>query len=392
MTRKHVDDSDDAELMEAARAMVKPDEMREQWNQLQAFSESLDCWGSAAEVLSSVRSVPTVFPMFDRATRVGGYPIDRVNLVHGPSNHGKTAFTLGLGLSFLKRGHIYAHIDAEHTTPDSWIRKLYREQADNPGFIAKRPANYEDAIDSVQALADKLVDARAKGLVEEDTTALVVVDSVRKLMPKHLLEKIRKEGADGLGGRAGQLKAAMNQSWLDQLTPLTDTAGISVLFIARETQRVDATEMDKKYGNDWQIQGGSGLVYDSSLVIRLKRANWVYSGSGQNKKVVGERIRASIWKTKVENKDDKKAVGYFHLSNGAVSPEGFDLARDLMEMGKEYGIIQAKGSWFSYNGEKLGQGEGKVVEALNSNPLMMEEIEQACRDRFDPEDVEEVSE
>jgi recombination protein RecA len=375
--------------VDAAMEAVPHDPRQERWSELAEVAEEFSLWKPAPEVLTQVRSVRTIFPMFDRATRVFGYPIDRVNTVHGPSNHGKTAFSLGLGLSFLRQGHIFAHIDAEMTTPATWISKLFGQEVNNPGFLAMRPRNYEQAIDGVKQLTDKLADARAQGRVAEDTTALIVVDSIRKLAPKALLAKIAKEGADGLGGRAAQLKAAMNQAWLDDLTPQLYHTGASVLLIARESERPNATDDERKYDTAWQVQGGRGIIYDASLVMRITRSAWVYGPKRGDKAgpVLGEKIKVSIWKTKVEGKDDKHAIGFFHLSNGALVPEGFDRARDVLELAISYGIIEQKGSWFAYNGRNVAQGKDAVVKVLHANHKLLNHIENACRDEFKPDEL-----
>ena len=396
MARKPVNDpapvdesEDDFDVQAAMKVALPPNPMQERWDELAEVAEDFKFWRPATEVLTSVRSVPTIFPMFDRATRVGGYPIDRVNTIHGPSNHGKTAFALGLGLSFLLRGHVFAHIDAEMTTPASWIAKLFGNQVRNPGFLAIRPRSYEEAIDAVRDVTEKVANAREQGRLPDDTTVLVGVDSIRKLAPKSLLEKIRKEGADGLGGRAAQLKAAMNQAWLDDLTPHLYHTGASVLLIARESDRPNATDDDRKYDKAWQVQGGRGIIYDASLVMRITRSAWVYGPKKGDKAgpVLGEKIKVSIWKTKVEGKDDKHAIGFFHLSNGTLVPEGFDHGRDTLELALSYGIIQAKGSWYSYNDTSLGQGKDTVVRMLSKNHKLRAHIEDACRQEFTPDDV-----
>lgn len=388
MGRKPIQSDDDFDTASAI-ATLKPSMVQERWGALSEVAEQFKGWRPAPEVLTSVRSVRTVFPMFDRATRVGGYPIDRVNTVHGPSGNGKTSLSLGLGLSFLQQGHFFAHIDAEMTTPSSWISTLFGDQVRNPGFVAMRPNNYEEAIDGTRNLVETIASARAKGGIPQDTTALIVVDSVRKLVPKALMEKIRKEGADGLGGRAGQLKAAMNQAWLDDLTPLLNHTGTSVLLIARESERPDASDIDRKFDAAWKVQGGTGIIYDASLVMRCTRASWVY-GPGpvtEKRDVYGEKIKVSIWKTKVESKDAKHALAFFHTSNGRLVPEGFDRARDVLELAKSYSIIDVAGSWYSYNGQRLGQGENNVVVKLTEDHDLRTHIEDACRAEFVPEDV-----
>src|ERR1019366_3652343 len=124
----------------------------------------------AREVLRRVRAVPTIFPALDWKLRVGGWPIDRTAIVHGPSGMGKTQLVQGIGLSFLRRGHMFAFIDSEMTTPMPWLETLFGDYADDPRFIASRPTSYEQAVDDVQKIANSVGEARAAGRVLKDTT------------------------------------------------------------------------------------------------------------------------------------------------------------------------------------------------------------------------------
>lgn len=374
--------------MDDLSSAVPPPARDERADALAVVAKSFKLWRPAPEVLTTVRAVPTIFPQFDRATRVGGYPIERVNVVHGASSNGKTTFALGLGLSFLMAGHFYAHIDAEMTTPAEWTAKMMGAHARNPAFLAQRPSNYEEAIDAVRQLVLGIGEAKTKGILPADTSALVVVDSIRKLVPRDLLEKIRKLGADGLGGRAGQLKAAMNQAWLDDLTPMLYHTGTSVLMIARESDKLGADDDDRKYDNAWQVSGGKGLVYDSSLMLRISRASWVSVGSKEAKKIVGERLKIRIWKSKVESKQGKHAECYFHTSNGQLLPEGFDRARDVLELAIQYEIVKVLGTAYVLDGVRIGNGEAAAARYLTTDhPDELEALEALVRSRFRPDEA-----
>jgi RecA/RadA recombinase len=198
----------------------------------------LTTWRPATEVLTRVEAQPTIFVQLDEATRVGGWPIQRFGLIHGPSNGGKTALCVGLGKSFLQAGGFFAFIDAEMTTPADWLQKLMGEYASSPGFVAARPRNYEAAVDGVREFAETIANARAAGELPEESTGLIVVDSIRKLVPERLLAKIMKHGAegdkgsiDGAGGRAGQMRAAINAQWLDELVPLLYHTRCAMIFV-----------------------------------------------------------------------------------------------------------------------------------------------------------------
>lgn len=302
-------------------------------------------WEPARKVLTPVRAVKTIFPQINLGTRVGGWPLQRVAVVHGPSAHGKTIFCHGLGLSFLRANHFYGFIDAEYTTPEDWLIELMgTEMASLPTFVAKRPKTYEETTDAVRSMVETIANSVEKKEIDPDTSALIVVDSIKKLVPTRLREKIEKEGADsskgsidGMSGRAGEYKAALNTAWLDQLIPLVYHTGTTIIFIGRESDNMDRrTPFDPK----WKLTGGRGIIFDSSIIIRVTHDKWIKL----NDKIIGERHLAAIHKTKVGGKSDKIVQCYFHTSNGNFISAGFDKARDVIDLGIRLGsIIKNKG-------------------------------------------------
>lgn len=355
-------------------------------------------WKPAHSALREVRSVETIFLQLDRITRVAGWPIDRFAVVHGPSSDGKTVFAHGLGLSFLSRGHFYGYVDAEHTTPQSWVRKLLGETfASHPGFVASRPTTYEATVDAVRSFCESIGEAKERNEIPRDTTGIVVVDSIRKLVPKKLLEKLLKEGSDaanvdkngrkrrsapagvdGMGGRAAQIKAALNAAWLDELVPLLAQTGTAGVFIARETQDEDAGAFARK---DFKIGGGRALVYDSSLVVRIVRDGYVRDAAGS--KPAGERHMVEIWKTKVSAKTDFVPTGAFHTSNGLIVPEGFDRARDVLDLAMDLEMVTLSGNQVRWGAYVLGAGTAAAVKRLHEDRELRERLEWEIRDRED---------
>jgi recombination protein RecA len=388
------DEADPFADIEAAQPKLTTSHMHRMGDFAKRFKE----WKPAREVLVKVRAVPTRFIQYDRATRVGGHPIERFATIHGPSNHGKTTFCHGLGMSFLQRGHFYLFVDAEMTTPITWLSNLMSGYEDHPGFLALRPDSYEQTVDAVRDFVQRLKVARDAGELEPDTSALIVVDSIRKLVPKDLLKRIQKGadsndkksgGVDGMRGRGAMIKAAMNSAWLDELIPLLYHTSTSMAVIARETE--GEGEYDAPV-----VAGGGALIYDASLVIRIQRAAWVKESSADNSPIIGERHRVQIRKTKVAGKDDKVVNSYFHTSNGVLIPEGFDQGRDLAELGEKYGILQKSGSWYQWpEVRKRWQGINAVVKSLYASPELMSKLELAVRSRFaaneDMSDVEELA-
>jgi RecA/RadA recombinase len=351
-------------------------------------AERFKAWRPASEVLTAVRAVPTIFPQYDRATRVGGHPIERWTTIHGPSNHGKTAFVHGLGLSFLGRGHYYGYVDAEFTTPEDWLRKLMAGQARSRSFLALRPDTYEQTVDAVRELLDGIAAARAAGDIDGSTSGLVVVDSMRKLVPEDILSKIKKHGAtgkrgsiDGMGGRAAQIKAAMNASWLDELTPKLYRTGTAMAAIVRETEDPNADLWAKLHGLDFKVTGGKAVIFDASLLLRVERDKWVRESDADDARIVGERHRVTIRKTKIGAKEGRDVVCWFHSSNGVLVPEGFDRARDVLEMAIGYGIVEVTGGWYRWQGHRW-QGASAAVKKLHARPDALAELEGQVRDRF----------
>lgn len=340
----------------------------------------------AREVLKRVRAVPTIFPWLDWRTRVGGWPIERVAVAHGPSGFGKTLLCHGIGKSFLRRRHMYFLVDAECTTPMPWVETLLGEHADDPGFQALRPKSYEQAVDAVRGAAEGLADMRAKGRVPPETTALFVIDSIRKLVPEDIQARIRKMGAegkegsvDGYSGAAGRMRAALNAAWLDELVPLMFHTGCAILFVGRESEDPSASARDKQFGADWKLTGGKALYFDSSLVMRVSRASMVHEGGREDGVVVGEKHLVEIHKTKVSARQDRVETAYFYTSNGARHPEGFDRARDLLSLGVELGVVKQSGSYYAH-ARKRWNGEARFV--AHAEPEALDAIEAECRDRF----------
>lgn len=346
----------------------------------------------ARQVLRRVRAVPTIFPAVDYRLRVAGWPIDRTAFIHGPSIAGKTTFANGLGLSFLRRSHMYALMDAEHTTPIPWLETLFGEYADDPRFIASRPASYEQAVDDVRRISQGVAEARAKGRIPPETTCLFVVDSIGKLVPLDIQEKIRKHAAesdkgsvDGYSGAAGMIKAAMNKAWLDQLVPEMAQTGCAIAFIVREAKDRTATARDATFGNDWKTTGGASLLYEASVEIRVADARILRENPEDWKSApVGESHLVEVRKTKVAARQDAVERTYFHTSNGRWTPEGFDSARDLLELGQELGVVKASGSWVSFGGKRF-QGARRFLLHAAESPGYVAELDAACRAKFRPD-------
>ena len=348
----------------------------------------------ARRVMLEVFAVPTCFVQFDHAVRVGGYPTERFSLVHGPSNEGKTAFVLGLIKSFLAAGGLALYIDAERTTPITWVAQLMGVLADHPFFFAHKPTTYEATIEHVRVFLNLLANLRAKGKIAKNAKAIVVCDSLRKLVPAGLMDEIiknekelAKPGKKITAGRdrAGQIRGKMNAAWMDELVPLLDHAGAAFVAIGREMVDPDNTnDWAKKAGNNYKIGGGGAIYFDSSLVARVQRWGWVQQKRGENEApdVYGERHRVTIKKTKVGGKDGKVTDCAFFTSNGRLIPLGFDRARDVLELGERFEVVE-KGNkgWLLWRDEAWN-GMHKATVDLSAAPTLLAELEAEVRAKF----------
>jgi recombination protein RecA len=382
---------------------TEPDygEVRRSAGQVAALSKRFDAagWKTAAENVREVRAVPSIFPLIDAVLRVGGWPTDRFGLIHGPSNEGKTMFVLGLLLSFLLRGHAGAFVDAERSTPRSWITKLFPPSVlASPLFRHLLPESYEQTVDFVRAWCEAIGDAKEHGEIDPNTTGIVVVDSIRKLSPKRLLDKLLKEGSeerepekkgrfakkkgggvDGMSGAAGRYKAQLNAAWMDELTVLLEQTGTAMVAIGREYKKGGSTI---SFGDDWVLGGGESLYFESSVVARIELECPLYVGEKDARIMVGERHSVQVRKTKIGDKEVRYPLAHFHTSNGSFVPYGFDRARDLLELAEECGVVDLRGSWYSIDGERIGNGEDSAVKVLHDRPELLARLEAACRGTF----------
>jgi recombination protein RecA len=346
-----------------------------------AVAKAMATFTPAREALTSVRAVPTCLVQLDHALRVGGWPIERIAGVHGPTHEGKSQFVLLLVKSFIDAGGVAHYRDAEQTTDGDWGRKLLGDVFDSSRFSARRESIYEEVVDEVRAFVEaggRLFDT---GHIPG---SLVVIDSLRKLVPRGLFEKVTKggDGIDGASGRAEQIKARFNAAWLDELVPLAARGKAAIVFVLREYEDSNADAWARKFGTDYKVSGGKAVQFDSSLLIRVTRAAYVKDGSGENARVVGERHRLTLRKSKVASKDGKVSLAYFHSSNGALVPVGHDRARDVLDLAERFEIVEKRGATIAWKKRTIGRSTSAAVVALAGDAGMLEELEREVRAKF----------
>jgi RecA/RadA recombinase len=379
------------------RASVADKAAASRFKSLARAASQLSDWKPAHSVLTEVRAVPTIFPLLDAVSGVGGWPTDRFTLLHGPSNEGKTELLLGLGKSFLARGHFFNLIDAELTTPFSWTKQLLGAEADSPGFVAIRFGSFEYIRGAVRRFCDKIGELREAGEIDPDTSALIALDSIRKLVPEKIWDELTKEaegkakrgpggkaqprGVDGYGGRAAQYKAALNAAWLDELIPLLAQTGVGMITITRETP-----DPDDDFDREVRLGGGKALFFDSSFVVRTTKERDLVDGEGKDATLVGERRCVAVYKTKIAGRTVRWPEAFYHSSNGRLAgvPAGFDRPRDLLELALQRGVCEAKGSWIAFDGANVGQGANRTVRRLHAEPSLLARLEAAVLERPAP--------
>jgi hypothetical protein len=334
-------------------------------------------WPPAFDALTEGRSVWTCMPWLNLASGKNGWPTDCVSVVHGPSNQGKTSFVLALLKSFLEQECPAVLLDIEQTTAFSFAASMMGDCARLPIFRASRQASYETTRNEVRRFCDVIGEARAKKAVPENTTALIAIDSLKKLLPDKLWDALDKEvgkpkrgrdgkeevqyGIDGMNGAAGRFKAAFNGAWLDELGPLLKQTGVGMVIIARE--KVEKT----MFGENVTLGGGNNLFFDSAFVTRIVcKRQIVDSEGGAGATLYGEQHEVEVYKTKIAGKRTRWPTAYFHTSTGALDgvPLGFDAARDYLETAKHLELIDPKDAYNAFEGEKLGHGANQAVKRL----------------------------
>lgn len=312
-------------------------------------------WKPAAEVLDTISSVSTCFLGFNRAIRCGGLPVRRIITIHGPTHGGKTLLVLGFLKSFAEADFLSGLVDAEHATGYEFVDEIMEDLRAFPNFVAYRPKNYEETI----AKVDDFLDTGRKLRKEhEDFRSLLVVDSINKLVPKRELKKLLASGDDKRAnekaaeemtkGHHGRYRAAVNQAWLDHLTPKLASAECSLVLIAQERE-----EEGDGFGDNFHVKGGAALLFDASIVARVMKSSPILinpSEKATNDNIAGFAHRVRVWKSKVGHMEGRHTDCFIYFSNGKLTPPGIDIARDAFFTAVDLGIIASKpkSSWYSW--------------------------------------------
>lgn len=274
----------------------------------------------------------------DMALGIGGIPRGRVIEIYGPESSGKTTLTLHCIAEAQKAGGLAAFIDAEHAFDKSYAEKL---GIDTENLLISQPDNGEQALEI------------AEHLIRSGAIDIIVIDSVAALVPKGELEGEMGDSKMGLQARL------MSQA-LRKLTGAIHKTGCSCVFINQLRDKIGVM-----FGSPETTTGGNALKFYASVRLDIRRVGQIKDGPDN---ILGNRTRVKVVKNKVA--PPFKVVEFDIMYGQGISKVG-----EIIDLGVEFEIIKKAGSWFSYNGEKLGQGRDSVKNLLLDNPELMEELE-----------------
>ncbi|MGU7781582.1 recombinase RecA [Burkholderia sp. PU8-34] len=295
--------------------------------------------GEAAE---DIQVVSTGSLGLDIALGVGGLPRGRVVEIYGPESSGKTTLTLQVIAELQKLGGTAAFIDAEHALDVQYAAKL---GVNVPELLISQPDTGEQALEITDAL------------VRSGSIDMIVIDSVAALVPK---AEIEGEMGDSLPG----LQARLMSQALRKLTGTIKRTNCLVIFINQIRMKIGVM-----FGNPETTTGGNALKFYSSVRLDIRRIGSIK----KNDEVIGNETRVKVVKNKV-SPPFREAI--FDILYG----EGISRQGEIIDLGVQAKIVDKAGAWYSYNGEKIGQGKDNAREFLRENPEIAREIENRIRE------------
>lgn len=295
----------------------------------------------------NVEVIPTGSLGLDIALGVGGVPRGRVVEIFGPESSGKTTVALHMIAEAQKAGGEAAFIDAEHALDPVYARNL---GVDIDNLIVSQPDTGEQALEIAEAL------------VRSGAIDIIVVDSVAALVPKAEIDGEMGDSHIGLQARL------MSQA-LRKLAGVISKSKTTAIFINQLREKVGVM-----FGNPETTPGGRALKFYASVRLDVRRIETLKQGSD----MIGNRIRVKVVKNKVA--PPFKEAEFDIIYGQGISREG-----NILDIGVNYDIVDKSGSWFSYNGQRLGQGRENVKQFLKDNKNIADEIEMKIREHFNNE-------
>ena len=288
-----------------------------------------------------VEAIPTGAINLDAAIGIGGIPRGRVTEIYGPESSGKTTLSLHVVANAQRAGGVAAYIDAEHALDTEYARKL---GVDVENLLISQPDTGEQGLE----IADILV---RSGAID-----VVVVDSVAALVPKAEIEGDMGDSHVGLQARL------MSQA-LRKLTGAIARSKTSVIFINQLREKIGVM-----FGNPETTTGGKALKFYASVRLDIRRIGPVK----EKEDVIGSHVRVKVVKNKV-------AAPFKQAEFDIMYAEGISHASLVLDIAAESGIIEKSGAWYSYKGQKIGQGRENAKMFLKDNPALMGEVEEQVK-------------
>ena len=291
----------------------------------------------------NVETIPTGSLSLDLALGMGGIPKGRVVEIYGPESSGKTTVALHMVAEVQKMGGIAGFIDAEHALDPTYAAHI---GVDIDNLYISQPDNGEQALEITETM------------VRSGAVDVIIVDSVAALVPKAEIDGEMGDSHVGLHARL------MSQA-LRKLTGIISKSNCVVIFINQLREKVGVM-----FGNPETTTGGRALKFYASVRLDVRRIETLKVGG----EVVGNRTRVKVVKNKVA--PPFKEAEFDIMFGKGISKEG-----DILDLAVLHDIINKAGAWYSYNGEKIGQGRENTKLYLANNPEVMEEIEQQVRNK-----------
>jgi len=309
-------------------------------------------WGSHDVV--NVEVIPTGSISLDYALGIGGVPRGRVVEIYGPEASGKTTLALSIVAQAQKKGGTAAYIDAEHALDSKYARAL---GVDVDNLLISQPDTGEDALEITETL------------VRSNAMDVIVIDSVAALVPKAEIEGDMGDSHMGLQARL------MSQA-LRKLTAVANRSKTCIVFINQIRMKIGVM-----FGNPETTPGGLALKFHASVRMDIRRIETIKQGE----QMIGNRVRVKVVKNKM-------APPFRTTEFEIIFGEGISYLGDLMDLAVENNVIEKSGAWFSYQGERLGQGRDNIKAMLKQNPDLMEKIEKDVKAKLNPPAAEKSDE
>jgi recombination protein RecA len=288
-----------------------------------------------------VEVIPTGAINLDAAIGVGGIPRGRVTEIYGPESSGKTTLCLHVIANAQRAGGTAAFIDAEHALDTDYATKL---GVDVEKLLVSQPDTGEQALEICEIL------------VRSGAVDIIVIDSVAALVPKAEIEGEMGDSHMGLQARL------MSQA-LRKLTGAIARSKVSLIFINQLREKIGVM-----FGNPETTTGGKALKFYASLRLDIRRIGPVK----EKEDVIGSHVRVKVVKNKV-------APPFKQAEFDIMYAEGISHTSLLVDIGAESGIIDKSGAWYSYNGQRIGQGRENAKLFLKDNPVVMAEVEEKVK-------------